>query len=54
MIGKVAGVDISTTTAGPTGSSRVLIRGNSQLSGSNLPLYVIDGMPVDNSQLQGC
>ena len=53
MIGKVAGVDISTTTAGPTGSSRVLIRGNSQLSGSNLPLYVIDGMPVDNSQLQG-
>lgn len=33
MIGKVAGVDISTTTAGPTGSSRVLIRGNSQLSG---------------------
>lgn len=53
IIGKVAGVDISTTTAGPTGSSRVLIRGNSQLSGSNLPLYVIDGMPVDNSQLQG-
>ena len=38
LVGKVAGVDISTTTAGPTGSSRVLIRGNSQLSGSNLPL----------------
>ncbi len=53
LVGKVAGVDISTTTAGPTGSSRVLIRGNSQLTGSNLPLYVIDGMPVDNSQLQG-
>lgn len=53
LVGKVAGVDISTTTAGPTGSSRVLIRGNSQLSGSNLPLYVIDGMPMDNSQLQG-
>lgn len=53
LVGKVAGVDISTTTAGPTGSSRVLIRGNSQLSGSNLPLYVIDGMPVDNSQLEG-
>ena len=31
----------------------MLIRGNSQLSGSNLPLYVVDGMPVDNSQLQG-
>lgn len=53
MVGKVAGVDISTTTAGPTGSTRVLIRGNSQLTGSNLPLYVVDGMPVDNTQLAG-
>ena len=43
--GKVAGVDISSTTAGPSGSTRVIIRGNSQLSGSNQPLYVIDGMP---------
>jgi TonB-linked SusC/RagA family outer membrane protein len=47
----VAGVDISTTSAGPSGSTRVIIRGNSQLSGSNLPLYVIDGVPMDNTQL---
>lgn len=51
--GKVAGVDISSTTAGPSGSTRVVIRGNSQLSGSNQPLYVIDGMPVDNTELDG-
>lgn len=51
IIGKVAGVDITTTTAGPTGSTRVLIRGNSQLSGSNLPLYVVDGIPVDNTTI---
>lgn len=51
--GKVAGVDISSTTAGPSGSTRVIIRGNSQLSGSNQPLYVIDGMPVDNTELEG-
>ncbi|MCD7936639.1 MAG: SusC/RagA family TonB-linked outer membrane protein [Tannerellaceae bacterium] len=53
LMGKVAGVDISGTTAGPSGSTRVLIRGNSQLSGSNQPLYVIDGMPVDNTELDG-
>lgn len=51
--GKVAGVDISSTAAGPSGSTRVIIRGNSQLSGSNQPLYVIDGMPVDNTELEG-
>ncbi|MDR1406367.1 MAG: SusC/RagA family TonB-linked outer membrane protein [Prevotellaceae bacterium] len=51
LSGKVAGVDISTTSAGPSGSTRVIIRGNSQLSGSNLPLYVIDGVPMDNTQL---
>ena len=51
--GKVAGVDISSTTAGPSGSTRVIIRGNSQLTGSNQPLYVIDGMPVDNTELEG-
>lgn len=51
LSGKVAGVDISGTSAGPSGSTRVIIRGNSQLSGSNLPLYVIDGIPMDNTQL---
>lgn len=51
LSGKVAGVDIATTSAGPSGSTRVLIRGNSQLSGSNMPLYVIDGIPMDNTQL---
>ncbi|MDD6151779.1 MAG: SusC/RagA family TonB-linked outer membrane protein [Bacteroidales bacterium] len=51
MMGKVAGVDITTTTAGPTGSTRILIRGNSQLSGSNLPLFVVDGIPVDNQTI---
>ena len=51
LSGKVAGIDISSTSAGPSGSTRVLIRGNSQLTGSNLPLYVIDGVPMDNTQL---
>lgn len=50
LSGKVAGVDISSTSAGPSGSTRVIIRGNAQLSGSNQPLYVIDGMPIDNTE----
>lgn len=51
LSGKVPGVDISTTGGGVGESTRVTIRGNSQLSGSNAPLYVIDGVPMDNTQL---
>lgn len=47
--GKVAGVQIQKSTGGAGASSRVTIRGNSSLNGSNQPLYVIDGVPVDNS-----
>ena len=51
LAGKVAGVDISATTAGPSGSTRIVIRGNGELSGNNQPLYVVDGVPMDNSNL---
>lgn len=49
LAGKVAGVNVSRTASGPAGTSRVLIRGNSSLTGNNQPLYVIDGIPIDNS-----
>jgi len=51
LSGKMAGVDISTGSGGPSGSTRVVIRGISQLTGNNQPLYVIDGVPMDNTQL---
>ena len=51
MAGKVAGVNISTTTAGATGSSRVVIRGIRELQGSNQPLYIIDGVPAVNGNI---
>jgi TonB-linked SusC/RagA family outer membrane protein len=51
LSGKVAGVDVTTTTAGPTGSTRVVIRGASRLDSKNQPLYVIDGVPMDNSDM---
>ncbi|UJH92366.1 TonB-dependent receptor plug domain-containing protein [Antarcticibacterium sp. 1MA-6-2] len=46
LSGKVAGVDI-TSPAQPGASSKVIIRGYSSISGSNAPLYVIDGTPMN-------
>ncbi|MNQ27777.1 TonB-dependent Receptor Plug Domain protein [compost metagenome] len=48
--GKVAGVNVSAPVTGPSGSSRVVIRGATSASGLNQPLYVVDGIPIDNSQ----
>lgn len=48
LVGKVAGVDVTRTASGPAGTTRVLIRGNSSLTGNNQPLYVVDGIPIDN------
>ncbi|MCD6544236.1 MAG: SusC/RagA family TonB-linked outer membrane protein [Flavobacteriaceae bacterium] len=46
--GRVAGVNISTSSTGASGSSRVIIRGASSLTGNNQPLYVVDGIPIIN------
>ena len=51
LSGKVAGVDIQQPNTGAGGSSKVTIRGNSKLLGNNQPLYVIDGVPMDNQNL---
>ena len=47
--GKVAGVVISGASTDPGASSGVIIRGFSSLSGSNQPLYVVDGIPINDS-----
>lgn len=49
LTGKVAGVNAIGTSTGPGGSSRVVIRGNGSLTGENQPLYVVNGMPIDNT-----
>ncbi len=49
LSGKIAGVNVSSIASGPAGSSRVIIRGNTSLGGNNQPLYVVDGVPLDNS-----
>ncbi|MET3115002.1 TonB-linked SusC/RagA family outer membrane protein [Pedobacter sp. CG_S7] len=50
LAGKVAGVRV-TNSQGNMGSSRIVIRGETSISGNNQPLFVVDGIPVDNSQL---
>ncbi len=47
--GRVAGVNVSTNSSGASGSSRIIIRGASSLTGDNQPLYVVDGIPVINN-----
>ncbi|WP_199898649.1 SusC/RagA family TonB-linked outer membrane protein [Prolixibacter bellariivorans] len=47
--GRVAGVSVTGNATGIGGSSRVIIRGNASLTGNNQPLYVIDGVPFDNT-----
>ncbi len=51
LAGKVAGVQINKTSSGPTGSTRVVIRGNSSILGNNQPLYVVDGVPLNNDNV---
>lgn len=52
LSGRVAGVQI-TPPGTNTGSARVVIRGNNSITGNNQPLFVIDGIPVDNEAGDG-
>lgn len=49
LAGKTAGVQINKSSSGLGGSSKVVIRGNRSVSGSNQPLYVIDGVPFGSA-----
>lgn len=49
LAGKIAGVTITKNATGPGSSSNVVLRGQRSVFGSNQPLYVIDGVPMDNA-----
>ncbi|NBB88626.1 MAG: SusC/RagA family TonB-linked outer membrane protein [Bacteroidetes bacterium] len=49
LTGKVAGVNITQGGSGVGSSSRIVIRGESSLSGDNQPLFVVNGIPINNS-----
>jgi TonB-linked SusC/RagA family outer membrane protein len=48
LTGKVAGLQVVRSSDGPAGSSKILLRGSNSLTGSNQPLIVVDGVPIDN------
>lgn len=49
LAGKVAGVNINASSAGMGGATRVVMRGPKSLTQSNQALYVIDGVPITNT-----
>ena len=51
LSGKVAGLQVISVGGAIGGSSRVVMRGIKSVLGNNQPLYVIDGIPIDNSDL---
>ena len=51
LSGKIAGVQV-TNSQGSMGSSRIIIRGETSIAGNNQPLFIVDGVIVDNSQLR--
>ena len=53
LVGKIAGVDVQTAGGQPGSGAQIRIRGGASLSASNDPLYVIDGLAIDNNNLTG-
>ena len=53
LVGKMAGVNVVSSTGAPGEGATIRIRSGASLSASNDPLIVIDGVPVDNSTIEG-
>lgn len=51
LTGRVAGVQVNNSTGTPGASSFIRIRGSSSIDGNNQPLFIVDGIPIDNSQI---
>ncbi len=50
LSGKIAGVQVTSSTGTPGGASYIQLRGANSITGDNQPLFVIDGVPIDNGQ----
>ncbi len=53
LSGKVAGVQVSSTSGDPGAVSNITIRGFGSINGSNQPLYVVDGVPLATNYFSG-
>jgi TonB-linked SusC/RagA family outer membrane protein len=50
--GRVAGMNVGLTVGTPGASSQIVLRGATSMDGNNQPLFVVDGVPVDNSTMR--
>ncbi len=50
LSGRVAGLNVHGTNGGPGGTARILLRGMPSMNSGGAPLFVINGVPIDNSQ----
>lgn len=50
LTGRVAGLKVTGTSSGPGGTSKILLRGVPSMNGAGSPLFVINGVPMDNTQ----
>ncbi len=53
LSGKIAGLQVNSTSSDPGSVSNIVIRGFSSINGNNQPLYVVDGVPMDNTFVSG-
>ncbi len=53
MVGKIPGVSVVTESGAPGSGATIRIRSGASLSASNDPLFVVDGVPIDNSTIEG-
>lgn len=53
LVGRIAGVQVSTNDGAPGGGSTIRIRGSGSISANQEPLIVIDGFPIDANVIGG-
>ncbi|MDR6196633.1 SusC/RagA family TonB-linked outer membrane protein [Siphonobacter sp. SORGH_AS_0500] len=51
--GRVAGLNVTTTSGMPGSSTSIQLRGATSIGGNNQPLFVVDGLPIDNRTTSG-
>ncbi|MCE3281503.1 MAG: hypothetical protein K0Q66_240 [Chitinophagaceae bacterium] len=51
LAGRVPGLQVTSTSGLPGASAQIILRGGSSIAGNNQPLFVVDGVPLDNSAL---
>lgn len=53
LAGRIAGVNITRSSGDVGSSSQIVIRGGQSLTGNNQPLFIVDGVPIDNTSMTG-